>query len=116
MKIAVDAMGGDHAPGEGVRGAVRAAREFRLPVVLVGREEMIREELRRAGAGVETLDVENASEVVEMQDAPGVAFRKKKDSSIRVGLNLVADGKASPFGRAGHSGAGMGRGGTHCRQ
>src|SRR3972149_850065 len=73
MKIAVDAMGGDHAPGE----------------------------------GVETLDVENASEVVEMQDAPGVAFRKKKDSSIRVGLNLVADGKASSFVSAGNSGAVM---------
>ena len=100
-------MGGDHAPGEVVRGAVQASREFRLPIVLVGREEMIREELRRAGAGVETLDVENASEVVEMQDAPGVAFRKKKDSSIRVGLNLVADGKASSFVSAGNSGAVM---------
>src|SRR3990172_2490948 len=107
MKIAVDAMGGDHAPGEVVRGAVQASREFHLPIVLVGREEMIREELRRAGAGVETLDVENASEVVEMQDAPGVAFRKKKDSSIRVGLNLVADGKASSFVSAGNSGAVM---------
>src|SRR3990172_6218215 len=106
MKIAVDAMGGDHAPGEVVRGAVQASREFHLPIVLVGREDMIREELRRAGAGVETLDVENASEVVEMQDAPGVAFRKKKDSSIRVGLNLVAHGHASSFVRAGHSGGG----------
>jgi glycerol-3-phosphate acyltransferase PlsX len=107
MKIAVDAMGGDHAPGEVVRGAVQASREFQLPIVLVGREEMIREELRRAGAGAENLDVENASEVVEMQDAPAVAFRKKKDSSIRVGLNLVADGKASSFVSAGNSGAVM---------
>jgi glycerol-3-phosphate acyltransferase PlsX len=100
-------MGGDHAPGEVVRGAVQASREFHLPIVLVGREEMIREELRRAGAGAENLDVENASEVVEMQDAPAVAFRKKKDSSIRVGLNLVADGKASSFVSAGNSGAVM---------
>src|SRR3989304_2297483 len=107
MKIAVDAMGGDHAPGEVVRGAVQASREFHLPIVLVGREEMIREEVARGVAGVETLDVENASEVVEMQDAPGVAFRKKKDSSIRVGLNLVADGKASSFVSAGNSGAVM---------
>src|SRR3989304_1708174 len=113
MKIAVDAMGGDNAPGEVVRGAVQASREFHLPIVLVGREEMIREELRRAGAGVETLDVENASEVVEMQDAPGVAFRKKKDSSIRVGLNLVADGKASSFVSAGTSASG--RWGGHRR-
>src|SRR4030067_201420 len=107
MKIAVDAMGGDHAPGEVVRGAVQAPGEFHLPIVLVGREDMIREELRRAGAGVETLDVENASEVVEMQDAPGVAFRKKKDSSIRVGLTLVAAGKASSFVSAGNCGAVM---------
>src|SRR4030066_2211441 len=97
MKRAGAAMGGDHAPGEVVRGAVQASREFRLPIVLVGREDMIREELRRAGAGVETLDVENASEVVEMQDAPGVAFRKKKNSSISLGVNLEWDGKPPSF-------------------
>lgn len=108
MKIAVDAMGGDHAPAEVVRGAVHASREFHLPIVLVGREERIREELRRAGAGADELEVENATEAVEMQDAPGVALRKKKDSSIRVGLNLVADGKASSFVSAGNSGAVMG--------
>jgi glycerol-3-phosphate acyltransferase PlsX len=107
MKIAVDAMGGDHAPGEVVRGAVRASREFLLPIVLVGREDRIREELRRAGAGSDELEVANASEVVEMQESPGVVLRKKKDSSIRVGLNLVADGKASSFVSAGNSGAVM---------
>src|SRR4030067_1100023 len=58
--------------------------------------------------GGEELEVENATEGVEMQDAPGVALRKKKDSSIRVGLNLVADGKASSFVSAGNSGAVMG--------
>jgi glycerol-3-phosphate acyltransferase PlsX len=107
MKIAVDAMGGDHAPGEVVRGAVRASREFLLPIVLVGREDRIREELRRAGAGSDEWEVANASEVVEMQESPGVVLRKKKDSSIRVGLNLVADGKASSFVSAGNSGAVM---------
>ncbi len=105
MKIAVDAMGGDHAPGEVVRGAVQAFREFGFPVVLVGREDRIREELRRAGE--EGLEVQHASEVVEMFDPPGVAFRKQKDSSLRVGLNLVADGKASSFVSAGNSGAVM---------
>src|SRR4030043_1739610 len=108
MKIAVDAMGGDHAPAEVVGGAVHASREFHLPIVLVGREERIREEVRRAGAGADELEVGNATEGVEMQGAPGVALRKKKDSSIRVGLNLVADGKASSFVRAGNSGGGMG--------
>jgi len=107
MKIAVDAMGGDQAPGEVVRGAALAAREFHLPIVLVGREELIREELRRAGPGAEGLEVHNASEVVEMHDGPGVAVRKKKDSSIRVGLNLVAEGKAASFVSAGNSGAVM---------
>jgi glycerol-3-phosphate acyltransferase PlsX len=63
--------------------------------------------LRRAGAGSDELEVANASEVVEMQEAPGVVLRKKKDSSIRVGLNLVADGKASSFVSAGNSGAVM---------
>src|SRR3972149_6192344 len=97
MKIAVDAMGGDHAPAEVVRGAVHASREFLLPIVLVGREERMREELRRAGAGADELEVENASEVVEMQDAPGVVLRKKKESSIRVGLNLVASVECKPL-------------------
>jgi glycerol-3-phosphate acyltransferase PlsX len=104
MKIAVDAMGGDHAPGEVIRGAVQASREFHLPIVLVGRERMIREELRRSGA--EEIEVQDAAEVVEMDDSPGVV-RKKRDSSIRVGLNLVAEGQASSFVSAGNSGAVM---------
>lgn len=107
MKIAVDAMGGDHAPGEVVRGAVFASREFKLPIVLIGREERIREELRRAGAGADELEVRNAAEVVEMGDSPGAAIRKKRDSSIRVGLHLVAEGEASAFVSAGNSGAVM---------
>jgi len=107
MKIAVDAMGGDHAPREVVRGAVQAFRELDLPIVLVGREEILRDELRFLGAGGEKIDVEHASEVVEMGETPGVAIRKKKHSSIRVGLNLVAEGKASAFVSAGNSGAVM---------
>jgi glycerol-3-phosphate acyltransferase PlsX len=107
MKIAVDAMGGDHAPREVVRGAVQAAREMDLPVVLVGREELLREELRSLGAGEETIEVVHASEVVEMCEVPGVAIRKKKHSSIRVGLNLVAEGDVSAFVSAGNSGAVM---------
>lgn len=105
MKIAVDAMGGDHAPGEVIRGAVHAFREHDLPIVLVGREEVIREELRRKGA--KGIEVQHASDVVEMYDSPGVAIRKKKDSSLRVGLNMVAEGKAASFVSAGNSGAVM---------
>jgi glycerol-3-phosphate acyltransferase PlsX len=107
MKIAVDAMGGDHAPREVVRGAVQAAQEMDLPVVLVGREELLRNELRSLGAGEEKIEVVHASEVVEMCEVPGVAIRKKKHSSIRVGLNLVAEGDVSAFVSAGNSGAVM---------
>lgn len=106
MKIAIDAMGGDHAPREVVLGALQAAREFALSVLLVGREDVVREELRRAGGGDEVAVV-HAGEVVEMTDQPGEAIRKKKDSSIRVGLNLVAEGKAASFVSAGNSGAVM---------
>jgi glycerol-3-phosphate acyltransferase PlsX len=90
-----------------IRGAVQASRELDLPIVLVGREEILRDELRSLGADGEKIDVEHASEVVEMCETPGVAIRKKKDSSIRVGLNLVAEGKSSAFVSAGNSGAVM---------
>ncbi len=107
MKIAVDAMGGDHAPREVVRGAIQAAREHGLSLILVGREERIREELRSVDASGADIEVVHASETVEMCDVPGIALRKKRDSSIRVGLALVADGKASSFVSAGNSGAVM---------
>ena len=100
-------MGGDKAPREVIRGAVLAAREHDLAIALVGREDVVREELRKAGAPEGTVEVVHASEVVEMSDPPGEAIRKKKDSSVRVGLALVAEGKASSFLSAGNSGAVM---------
>ena len=66
MKIAVDAMGGDHTPREVIRGAVHASREMDLPIVLVGREELLRDELRSLGVGIGKIEVVHASEVVEM--------------------------------------------------
>jgi len=107
MKIAVDAMGGDHAPREVVRGAIGAAREDGLSLILVGQEDRVREELRAADASGTDIEVVHASEVVEMCDGPGIALRKKRDSSIRVGLSLVAEGKAASFLSAGNSGAVM---------
>lgn len=107
MIIAVDAMGGDHAPREIVRGAVQAFRENGFSLILVGQEPRIREELAAAGASGDDIRVVHASEVVEMCDVPGVALKKKKDSSIRVGINLVAEGKADAFVSAGNSGAVM---------
>jgi glycerol-3-phosphate acyltransferase PlsX len=96
MKIAVDAMGGDHAPREVVRGAVESARSNGLSLILVGREERIREELRAVDVSGADIEVVHASEVVEMCDVPGIALRKKRDSSIRVVLRLVAE-EASSF-------------------
>jgi phosphate acyltransferase len=107
MKIAVDAMGGDHAPREVVRGAVQAARENGFSLILVGQEPRIREELSQADAPAGEIEIVHASEVVEMCETPGIALRKKKDSSIRVGLSLVAEGRADAFVSAGNSGAVM---------
>ncbi len=104
--VAVDAMGGDHAPGAIVQGAVNAARQG-VAVVLVGPEARVREELSRAGAGGLPISVRNATEVVEMHDHPGQAMRRKKDNSIRVCFELVKSGEACAMVSAGNSGAVM---------
>jgi glycerol-3-phosphate acyltransferase PlsX len=105
--VAVDAMGGDFAPAEIVRGAVNAARKG-LPVVLVGAEAPVREELARLGAGPELpVGVHHAAEVVDMCDQPGQAMRRKKDNSIRVCFELVKAGRACAMVSAGNSGAVM---------
>ena len=82
-------------------------RELGLGIMLVGREELLRDELRSLNVRESLIEVVHASEIVEMCEVPGVAIRKKKDSSIRVGLNLVAEGQASSFVSAGNSGAVM---------
>jgi phosphate acyltransferase len=98
-------MGGDLAPAATVEGALRAHRERGLEIVLVGDEERIREELRRHGAGEQELRVHHASQVVEMDEHPGRALRKKKDSSIRVAFELCKAGQAAAMVSAGNSGA-----------
>ena len=107
MKIIVDAMGGDNAPGEIVRGAIQAGREFGHEIVLVGRGEDILKVLEEDGnaqlpAGVE---IAHASEVVEICDNPATAFKEKKDSSLTVGLNLLKNGGGDAFVCAGSTGA-----------
>ncbi|MDD6195273.1 MAG: phosphate acyltransferase PlsX [Lachnospiraceae bacterium] len=107
MKIvAVDAMGGDHAPGEIVKGAVEAvgARDD-IRVILVGLEDAINAELQKYTYPKEQIQVVHASEVIETAEPPVVAIRKKKDSSIVVALNLVKSGEADAFVSAGSSGA-----------
>lgn len=105
--VAVDAMGGDSAPGAIVQGAINAARKG-LPVILVGPEARVREELARRRAGhALPIEVHPASEVVEMHDHPGQAMRRKKDNSIRVCFDLVRSGRACAMVSAGNSGAVM---------
>jgi glycerol-3-phosphate acyltransferase PlsX len=105
--VAVDAMGGDHAPGLIVQGAINAARKG-IPVVLVGPEARLRDELLRHRAGQSLpIAVRHASEVVEMDDHPGQAMRRKKDNSIRVCFELVKRGEACGMVSAGNSGATM---------
>jgi len=107
-RIAVDAMGSDNAPRIEVEGAVLAARELGIHVVLVGREEPIREALaEHEGVGDLPLEIVAASEVVTMGEAALQAVRRKKDSSIRVAANLMRDGKAAGIVSAGNTGAVM---------
>ena len=106
MKIIVDAMGGDHAPQEIVKGALRAGRELGVELILVGQQEKIREVLHQENAedpnGVEVVD---AREVITMEDDPSTATRRKKDSSMAVALTLLKDGKGDAVVSAGSTGA-----------
>ena len=106
MKIAVDAMGGDFAPQNIVEGAYLAAREYGVPVVLVGDQEIVRKEIaRHPGADSLPLTVVHASEAVGMDESPLTPIRKKKDSSIKVAYDLVKKGEAAALFSAGNSGA-----------
>lgn len=104
--VAVDAMGGDNAPGEIVRGALDAiGRRGDIKVILVGKSEAIQKELAGASYPKDQLEIVEASEVIETAEPPVMAIRKKKDSSIVVAMNLVKQKKADAFVSAGSSGA-----------
>ncbi|HYL46984.1 MAG TPA: phosphate acyltransferase PlsX [Candidatus Limnocylindrales bacterium] len=107
ITIALDAMGGDHAPRAEVEGAILAARELGVRVLLVGIEATVRQELARHRHRNLPLEIVAASEVVTMQDSPSHAFRRKKDSSLHVAAKLVRDGRADAFVSAGNTGAVM---------
>jgi glycerol-3-phosphate acyltransferase PlsX len=105
-KVAVDAMGGDNAPREIVKGAVEAINENdRIKVYLTGKQELIEQELSGYTYNKEQVEIVNATEVIEMAEPPVMAIRKKKDSSIVVALNLVKKGVCDAFVSAGSSGA-----------
>ena len=108
MKIAVDAMGGDNAPHAVVAGAVEAAAEYGISIILVGIEQIVQKELdKHPQARTLPLEIRNATEVVDMLDSPATVFRRKKNSSIRVANDLVKSGEAVAVVSAGHSGAAM---------
>jgi len=99
-------MGSDNSPRSEVEGAVQAAREFGVHVILVGRESVLGPLLKEKGGGA-SVEVRNASEVIAMDERPTAALRKKRDSSIRVAANLVREGEASGLVSAGNTGAVM---------
>ncbi len=107
MRIAVDAMGGDAGPPVTVEGAVAAAREYELEVILVGDKATVERELGRHQGRDLPIAVRHASQVVEMNEPPSQALRRKRDSSMRVAAELVRDGEAAAFVSAGNTGAAM---------
>ncbi|MDA8079696.1 MAG: phosphate acyltransferase PlsX [Nitrospiraceae bacterium] len=108
MRIALDAMGGDYAPSVNIEGAVETVGENdSIDIILVGNETVLRQELRNRRYDGSRITVEHASQVIEMHEPPTAALRKKKDSSIRIGIDLVKAGKADAFVSAGHSGVVM---------
>ena len=108
VTIAVDAMGGDHAPKPEVDGALRAVKQLGVAVILVGREDAVTAELDKHGAWRSlAIQVRHASEQITMDDSAAKAVRSKKDSSIRVACRLVKDGEAHGVVSAGNTGAVM---------
>jgi len=105
--VVLDAMGGDHAPAVIVEGAVLASRDLGLRIFLVGRQEEVETELAKHDHAGLPITIVPASEVIEMTDHPSTAAKRKKDSSIVVGLNLVQEDKAGAFVSMGNTGAVM---------
>lgn len=104
MRIAVDAAGGEYAPHEIVKGAIKAAREYKVEIALVGRKDILHvlagRHLRKGG-----ISIVEAGQIIEPNESPMKAVQSKPDSSIVVGINLVKDGTASAFVSAGNTGA-----------
>src|SRR5882762_9679405 len=108
VTIAVDAMGGDHAPKAEVDGSIRAARSLGVKIILVGKQDILRKELaQHEGIDGLPIEIQHASEQVTMEDTAAKAMRSKRDSSIRVASRLVRDGVAQGFVSAGNTGAVM---------
>ncbi len=107
MRIAVDAMGGDHAPQVNVDGAIAAARELGISTLLVGRAKELAPLLKDSGYAGREIEIVDAAEVIAMNEPATSAIRRKRNSSIRVAANCVRDGRAEGLVSAGHTGAAM---------
>ena len=109
-KVVLDAMGSDHAPHAEIDGALAAARDLGVTVILVGQPEKVEPELRRCGwrgDGDKGIELVEAAEVISMDDPVATSVRRKKKSSLRVGTKLVTEGRADGFVSAGNTGAAM---------
>ena len=108
MRIALDAMGGDYAPAVNIEGAIETVNDFEdIDVILVGDESILTRELEGKRYPSQRITIKHASQIVRMDEPATVAIRKKKDSSIRRGIELVKSGDADAFVSAGHSGVVM---------
>lgn len=107
MKIAVDAMGGDNAPEAIVEGAVMASRELQSKIILVGDEEILKKELEKFDTKNLSIFIKHAPEVIGMDEAPSVALRKKRESSIKIANEIVKNGEADAVVSAGNTGAAL---------
>ena len=107
MKIALDAMGSDHGPAPVIEGALQAAQECNVEVLLVGDETTLNAECRRLGCTDSRVSIRHASQVVEMHESPAAVARKKRDSSIWIATELVKSGEASAVVSPGNTGASM---------
>ncbi len=106
--VALDAMGGDNAPEATVAGALRAVAQYSLPILLVGDRTALEHELRKHGPATDLIEIVEARTTIGMDESPGPALLRKRDSSIVVATDLVREGKASGVVSAGNSGAAMG--------
>ncbi len=109
MYIALDAMGGDYAPFCNIKGAIDFSKEYGIGVYLVGKKDIIQEELKKNNLKIDNLPIEivDAPEVIEMHESPSIALRKKRNSSMHIAGKLVREGKAQAFVSAGNTGAAM---------
>ena len=105
MKIVVDAMGGDYAPGVVIQGTLAAVKEYGAEVILVGDQAQINPLLKKARYSGANISVVHAPEVIEMSEQAALSVRRKRNSSIVIGINLVKEGKAGAFFSAGNTGA-----------